>query len=91
VVRGRDLLDERGEELRLRVDDGLQSLEAGDARLGTAGRGIAHNGCQDRHGAAVDVDERLRDHEVDYLTSVRLQLSHAPPLHLHSPSLSGHR
>lgn len=69
MVGGGNFLDERGEELRLRVDHWFQSREASDAGLRVAVRGIANNGCEDRHGAAIDIDEGLRDHEVDYLST----------------------
>ena len=55
----------------MRLDDGFQALESCDARLRIAMRGIAYNGSEDRHSAAIDVDEGLRDNESDNLRLVR--------------------
>jgi hypothetical protein len=32
---------------------------------------VADNRCQHRHGTSIDIDERLRNYEVDYLSPLR--------------------
>ena len=54
----------------MRLDDGLQSLKASDARHGVAVRGTANDGGEDRHGSAIDIDERLRNNESNDLCDV---------------------
>ena len=71
MVGGGDLFDERGEELWLRVNCWFESLEASDARLRGSVEGVSDNGCKHRHGTSIDIDKRLRDYEIDYLSALR--------------------
>lgn len=49
------------------LDSGFQALEPRSAVLRRATVWVAHDRCEDRHGAAVDIDEGLCDDEVDDL------------------------
>ena len=54
----------------MRLDDRLQALKASDAWHRVAVRGAANDGSEDRHGATVDIDERLRNNEPDDLCAI---------------------
>ena len=71
MVGGGDLLDERWEELWLGVNSRLESLEASDTRLGGSMERVSDDCCQHRHGTSIDIDERLRNYEIDYLSPLR--------------------
>lgn len=51
----------------MRFNGGFEALKPRGTRLRGAVRRVANNGGQYRHCAAIDVDERLGDHQFDNL------------------------